>query len=667
MRASLAFSIVFIGWQIDYNGRSIVFFRINMILINKLITLPRNSKRFIGLLIDTLFISVAYWCSIFVRLDSIEPLTTLSYWNALFIVWFVSIIAFVRLGLYRAVLRYMSVEALLAVMFGVFISVFMLYIASYITNVDIPRTVPIVYLCFCLLLVGGSRVIFRALFGKIQTRFKEPVIIYGAGSAGCQLAKALNDGPEYQVVSFIDDDPKKQGTSILGVLVRKIDSLQSEIDTKRVKKVLLALPSLNHSQRQKIINKLEPYAVKVKTIPGMAEMIDQKMDLGHVKDIAIEDLLGRDPVAPKKDLIGANISELNVMVTGAGGSIGSELCRQIIKLNPKSVVLFELSEFALYVIEKELSEYLNNNEQIKIIPIIGSVQDKNKVKSVIKSFSVDTIYHAAAYKHVPMVEHNVIEGVKNNIFGTLTVSEAAVECGVATFVLISTDKAVRPTNIMGTTKRMAELVLQALNLKQSSTRFCMVRFGNVLGSSGSVVPLFRKQIKLGGPITLTHPDITRFFMTIPEAAQLVLQAGAMGEGGDVFVLDMGESVKIRDLAVKLVHLSGLELKSSSHPEGDIEIKCTGLRPGEKLYEELLIGDNVITTKHERIMAAQELSLEWSELSIILNALHAACENFDLPLIREILLSAPTSYQPTDEICDLIWLAQSKSESLTLVS
>ena len=357
----------------------------------------------------------------------------------------------------------------------------------------------------------------------------------------------------------------------------------------------------------------------------------------------------------------ANITDKVVMVTGAGGSIGSELCRQIVKLKPTKLVLFERSEIALYSIEKELGEYITNNTlNIQLIPIMGSVQRVNRLETVMRTFGVQTIYHAAAYKHVPLVEHNVVEGVRNNVFGTYYAAKAAVEANVDTFVLISTDKAVRPTNVMGATKRMAELVLQGLAQEQGAkhqTRFCMVRFGNVLGSSGSVVPLFRRQIKEGGPITLTHPDITRYFMTIPEAAQLVIQAGAMGKGGDVFVLDMGDSVKISDLATKMVRLSGLEIKTDDTPHGDIEIKCTGLRPGEKLYEELLIGDNVEQTPHERIMTAHEVMLPLSELNVFIDALDTACHNFEHEKIRQLLLDAPTGFNPTDGICDLVWNAR----------
>ncbi|SUI48809.1 UDP-glucose 4-epimerase [Shewanella baltica] len=424
------------------------------------------------------------------------------------------------------------------------------------------------------------------------------------------------------------------------------------------------MPSASRSRRQEIINLLEPLTVKVMTLPAMADLVSGDKLFSDVKEVEIEDLLGRDSVTPRQNLLTANIKNKVVMVTGAGGSIGSELCRQILKQSPKKLVLFELSEFALYSIERELiatAQEINLN--VEILPIMGSVQRENRVQAVMQAFNVQTVYHAAAYKHVPLVEHNVVEGVRNNVFGTLYTARAAIAAKVETFVLVSTDKAVRPTNVMGTTKRMAELALQALSKEEHQTRFCMVRFGNVLGSSGSVVPLFRKQIANGGPVTVTHPEITRFFMTIPEASQLVIQAGAMGKGGDVFVLDMGKSVKIVDLAEKMIRLSGFDVKDEVHPNGDIAIEFSGLRPGEKLYEELLIGDDVTGTDHERIMTANEIFLPWVQLEQILNRLDKACHEFNHEAIREILLTAPTGFAPTDGICDLVW-QQKKSSKIT---
>nr|WP_211197197.1 nucleoside-diphosphate sugar epimerase/dehydratase [Pseudoalteromonas arctica] len=629
--------------------------------IRSILNASRAKKRLITLFIDTLFIVIAFWLALIVRLDSFEPLQRLDNWLLLAVLIPVSLYTFISLGLYRAVLRYMNSQAIWAIVLGTVITTVSLVLIAFLIGIDIPRTMPFIFAWLCLLTVGGARVLVRAVIGKMTTSKKESVIIYGAGSAGRQLATALGAGPEYFVSAFIDDDATKHGSIIQGIPVVCFKGIYELINKRKVSKVLLALPSATRARRKEILAQLEPLTIKVLSIPGMADVVEGKAKLAEITEVGVEDLLGRDPVAPKMDLMTANITKKVVMVTGAGGSIGSELCRQIVKQKPTKLILFEQSEFALYSIEKELNEYICNNAlELELIPIMGSVQRINRLETVMKTFGVHTVYHAAAYKHVPLVEHNVVEGVRNNVFGTYYCAKAAVNAGVENFVLISTDKAVRPTNVMGATKRMAELVLQGLTQEQGvkhKTRFCMVRFGNVLGSSGSVVPLFRRQIKEGGPITLTHPDITRFFMTIPEAAQLVIQAGAMGKGGDVFVLDMGEPVKIKDLATKMVRLSGFEVKSDNNPHGDIEIKCTGLRPGEKLYEELLIGNNVGETTHERIMTASEVMLPLAELNVFIEALDIACHNFDHETIRQLLLDAPTGFNPTDGICDLVWNAK----------
>lgn len=629
--------------------------------IRSILNASRAKKRIITLCIDSLFIVLAFWLALIVRLDSFESLQRLDNWLLLAVLIPVSLYTFISLGLYRAVLRYMNSQAIWAIVLGTVITTVSLVLIAFFIGIDIPRTMPFIFAWLCLLTVGGSRVLVRAMIGRMTTSKKEPVIIYGAGSAGRQLATALGAGPEYFVRAFIDDDATKHGSIIQGIPVLCFKGIYELINKRKVSKVLLALPSATRARRKEILAQLEPLTINVLSIPGMADVVEGKAKLAEIAEVGVEDLLGRDPVEPNTDLMTANIANKVVMVTGAGGSIGSELCRQIVKQKPTKLVLFELSEFGLYSIEKELSEYItNNNLDIELIPIMGSVQRINRIETVMTAFGVQTVYHAAAYKHVPLVEHNVVEGVRNNVFGTYYAAKAAVNAKVETFVLISTDKAVRPTNVMGATKRMAELSLQGLAQEQGvkhKTRFCMVRFGNVLGSSGSVVPLFRRQIKEGGPITLTHPDITRFFMTIPEAAQLVIQAGAMGKGGDVFVLDMGDPVKIKDLATKMVRLSGFEVKSDTNPHGDIEIKCTGLRPGEKLYEELLIGDNVGETTHERIMTANEVMLPLAELNVFIEALDIACHNFDHETIRQLLLDASTGFNPTDGICDLVWNAK----------
>lgn len=522
-----------------------------------------------------------------------------------------------------------------------------------------PRTVPIIYGAFLALFCGGPRVIVRSLIAQSYSTQSKEVLIYGAGSGGRQLAMALRSSGDYRVRAFIDGDSTLCNTMILGLPVIAIEDAMPIINKYDVSQVLLAVPSAKRSRRKVILDELAKLPVEVLTVPDMTDIVSGKAKIDELKDVAIEDLLGRDPVAPQQVLLEANIKDKVVMVTGAGGSIGSELCRQIVEQSPKSIILFELSEFGLYQIDRELNQLkLEKGLTCDIIPLLGSVQRQHRLETTMSSFKVQTVYHAAAYKHVPLVEFNVIEGVRNNIYGTYYTACAAIKAGVESFVLISTDKAVRPTNVMGTTKRMAELGLQALadqeNAKPNGTRFCMVRFGNVLGSSGSVIPVFKKQIASGGPVTVTHPEITRFFMTIPEAAQLVIQAGAMGKGGDVFVLDMGESVKITDLACNLIQLSGLEVKSDANPHGDIEIQFSGLRPGEKLYEELLIGDNVKQTAHERIMTAHEVHLPLKEYELLLNDLDFACHSMDHENIRTLLLSAPTGFNPTDGIGDLVW-------------
>jgi FlaA1/EpsC-like NDP-sugar epimerase len=628
-------------------------------LIKSVLSLPRSYKRTISLAIDSVFLLCAFWLALFMRLDSFSPLFDQGYWLVLSCSLPLSLLVFVKLGLYRAVLRYMNMQAMWAIGLGSVFSAMFVIGFSFFYSAGIPRTVPFIYMSLCLILIGGSRISVRAVIGHQRWHKKASVLIYGAGSSGRQLTTALSQGPEYHAVAFVDDDKRLQGHVIQGIPVYSPEEISHLVTSKKVEKILLAMPSASRERRKDVLAKIDSLGVQVLTIPGMADVVQGKAKLEEMKDVGVEDLLGRDSVEPKPDLMNADIAGKIVMVTGAGGSIGSELCRQIIRLKPSKLVLFELSEFGLYSIDKELNEYKQEHGLVvEVLPLLGSVQRVNRIETVMKSFAVQTVYHAAAYKHVPLVEHNVVEGVRNNVFGTYHTARAAINANVETFVLISTDKAVRPTNIMGTTKRMAELVLQALAKQQHSTRFCMVRFGNVLGSSGSVVPLFRKQIRNGGPVTLTHPDITRYFMTIPEASQLVIQAGAMGKGGDVFVLDMGEAVKIYDLASKIIHLSGFSVKNAELPDGDIEIKCTGLRPGEKLYEELLIGDNVSGTSHERIMTAQEMMLDWDELEALLSRLDDACHAFDHELIREILLDAPTEFNPTDGICDLVWQQKS---------
>ncbi|WP_245612931.1 polysaccharide biosynthesis protein [Rheinheimera texasensis] len=573
----------------------------------------------------------------------------------------ITIIAFTKLGLYRAVIRYIGQHALGAVLAGIISNAMLLAMLFQLAGISDKGNLIFVYAIMALVTSGGLRLAARMMLFQRHNGHKERVLIYGAGSSGRQLAQALLNGEQFHPVAFVDDDLTLQRSTILGIHVGSPSQIAAIIKSKNISRILLALPSASRARRREVLESLGTMPIPVQTVPGMSDIVDGSMRIDELQDVKIEDLLGRDPVAPKLKLMHANIKDKVVMVTGAGGSIGSELCRQIVQYEPKVLVLFELSEFGLYSIEQELRALIKD-EQLEVLlqPILGNVQKQARVQAVMEKFGVQTVYHAAAYKHVPLVEYNVVEGVINNVFGTWRAAEAAVAAGVETFVLISTDKAVRPTNIMGASKRLAELVLQGLAIRQNRTRFCMVRFGNVLGSSGSVVPLFREQIRNGGPITVTHPEIIRYFMTIPEAAQLVIQAGAMGKGGDVFVLDMGEPVRIADLARRMVHLMGLEIKDSQHPDGDIEICFSGLRPGEKLYEELLIGENVRQTAHPRIMAANEVSLNWKDMAELLRQLEHHCDHFAVERIVQLITEAPTGFSHSSAVCDLVDLQQSQS-------
>lgn len=621
--------------------------------------MSRTKKRVISLFIDVVLLISAFFLAYWTRLGGIVAFDDTEIWTTLLCTIAITLFTFIKLGLYRAVLRYISFKALAMVAGGAFVSAVSLIFFSFFIGSDIPRTVPIIYFSYVFLLCGSARMLVRYYVSLILDKDNESVLIYGAGTTGRQLAVLLKHAYRYRIRGFIDDNAKLHGSYLLGSKIFSPNDISKLVQKYNIKVILLAIPSASRSERKTIIDSLIPLKIKVQTIPDMEDILQGNAKIDELREVHIEDLLGREPVLPNKDLLQKNIFHKAVMVTGAGGSIGSELCRQIILNEPNILILFELSEFSLYSIHQELLEIAkkNNITNTKIYPVLGNVQDIERVDRVLSHFNIDTIYHAAAYKHVPLVEYNMIEGVQNNVFGTYNVARCAAEHGVKSFVLISTDKAVRPTNVMGASKRMAELCLQALSeqLKDYQTCFSMVRFGNVLGSSGSVIPLFRKQILKGGPITITHPDIIRYFMTIPEAAQLVIQAGAMAKGGDVFILDMGEPVKIVDLAKNLVQLSGLSVKDENNPKGDIEITYTGLRPGEKLYEELLIGgDNVTKTAHSRIMTAEEEYLPFEQLSNVLVELEQACKKADYMAIRQILLSAPTGFQPTTEIVDVLY-------------
>ena len=568
----------------------------------------------------------------------------------------IAFLIFVKFGLYRAIIRFIGFRTVWAIAQAVSIYAVIWGVIGFMIAVEgIPRSVILINWALTLLVIGGLRLSARWLFLETYNSSnskRKNVVIYGAGSAGRQLSIALMQSKEYSPVAFLDDESKIHGHSINGLEIVSSSNLNRLINEKNVAEILLAIPSISRVRRNEIISFLEPYPILVRSLPGVAELAQGKVKVTDLHGISIEDLLGRDAVPVKEELLSFNILDKVVMVTGAGGSIGSELCRQILLLKPKILILYELNEFALYTIDKELLDLSVMN--VEVFPILGSVNNTKRLSRVFKKFGVQTIYHAAAYKHVPMVEFNNSEGVSNNIFGTLNIAKTAIDEGVKTFVLISTDKAVRPTNTMGTTKRFAEMILQALSKEQNKTRFTMVRFGNVLDSSGSVIPLFKKQIKDGGPVTVTDKDIIRYFMTIPEAVELVIQAGAMGQGGDVFVLDMGEPIRIVDLAKKMIHLSGLQVKDSTNPDGDIEIKYIGLRSGEKLYEELLIGDNVLETDNPMIMRAQEDTLAWNDLKLLLDKLEKAINSDDQKKLRELLIKAVPEFEPQCDIKDLLY-------------
>lgn len=624
-----------------------------------IINLSRLQKQLIAATTDLIFLPATFILAILLRYDTVNSEVFMQYLWLIMAIPTITLPIFLRLGLYRAVIRFVDQKIVHVVLLGVTLSVAALIVlAAFITHMQgFSRSVFAIYWVSAIAYVVASRFIVRNLLlrtGEAREPQRIKVAIYGAGKAGTQLASALRAGNEYRPVIFIDDMREMRGATIAGIKVHPSSDIAKLISKFKFSEVLLAMPSLSKSQQKRILEKLEVFKVKTKVTPPVASLVNGELRVQDVRNIEIEDLLGRDPVDPDLELIAACITGKSVMVTGAGGSIGSELCRQIIKLQPSHLILLEMSEFALYSIKQELKGIKAHcGLEMELLPFLGSVLDTEKCRRILTTYNVDTVYHAAAYKHVPLVEHNPIEGVTNNVFGTLSIVEAALAAEVKCFVLISTDKAVRPTNVMGSTKRFAELILQAFAREQSKTRFCMVRFGNVLGSSGSVVPLFRQQIMAGGPITLIHPEITRYFMTIPEAAQLVLQAGAMGEGGDVFVLDMGEPVKIVDLAERMIHLSGLEVRSKATPDG-INIEHVGLRPGEKLYEELLIGDNVEGTEHPLIMRAQESEIPWPQLQKLLRDMQTSCERFDHEGVRNLLLRAVAEYTPQCGIEDFLW-------------
>ena len=615
--------------------------------------LSRPTKRLIMIGADSIMLPAALLLAVFLKFDRLSAPSALLGCAAATGVGVFSIF-----GFYRAVIHFMGVRAIGRMVVGVTLSVVGLALCAGLgLSPPVPAALLAIYWAVALLYLGGSRFVVRYLYlcgGK--PRSAKRVAIYGAGEAGARLSSILMGGPDFEPVVFVDDRAALQGSQINGVVVYAPEELPRLVVTHHIDRVLLAMPSASHRRRREVLAGLEPLSVHVQSLPDLADIISGKARIDELRDVDVCDLLGRDPVPPNSQLFASCIARKSVMVTGAGGSIGAELCRQILRVAPVRLVLFEMSELALYNIERELQEIAARDElDVEIVPLLGNAGDVVRMREVLLAYAVQTVYHAAAYKHVPIVEHNVIRGIHNNVICTWNTAQAALETGVETFVLVSTDKAVNPTNVMGASKRLAELVLQGLQERTTVTRFCMVRFGNVLGSSGSVVPLFLEQIRRGGPVTVTHPQVIRYFMTIPEAAQLVIQAGSMANGGDVFVLDMGRPVRIDDLARRMINLMGLSVRDANAPDGDIEIVYTGLRSAEKLFEELLIGNNVTRTDHPMILRAMEHSIPWSRMQQILESMTIALENNDCPRTLSLLRESVAEYRPAAEnIRDYVW-------------
>lgn len=635
-----------------------------------ILALPRYAKRAIVLVVDVSACVLATSLAYFLRLGEVVPLADAAGVPALISVG-MAIPIFIATGLYRAIFRYSGLPALLTVTRA--ICVYGLLFASLFTALGVegvPRTVGLIQPLLLLLFVGSSRALAHIWLGtqyaSILKKANRPrVLVYGAGGVGRQLVDAMRGSVEMQIVGFLDDDDRLHGHVLNGQPIYAPSDLNRLIDSLNIRAVLLAMPSLSRRRRNEILSQLRAARVAVRTLPSVTDLVQGRVGISDLQELDVDDLLGREPVVPNRILLAKNSVGKVVLVTGAGGSIGSELCRQILAMNPAKLLLVEQSEFALYAMHQELEERVVAAKGLVstvLVPLLASVQDGERMSQIMSTWHPDIVYHAAAYKHVPLVEHNPAVGLKNNVLGTLRVALAAVENRVSDFVLISTDKAVRPTNIMGASKRLAEMVLQSIAATTETTKLSMVRFGNVLGSSGSVVPKFRRQISSGGPVTVTHPEVTRYFMTIPEAAQLVIQAGAMAKGGDVFVLNMGDPVKIIELARRMIELSGFTLRDERDPEGGIAIEIIGLRPGEKLHEELLIGDDPQPTGHSAIMKASDDFLIWDELECKLNALEAALDIDDVGVIRSIVSDLVEGYLPSGDIVDWIYLEQDASSA-----
>ena len=600
--------------------------------------LTRRQKQTVMMLADFVILPLALWSAFALRLGELNPAVG-HFWPAFVVSAVVCVPIFSRLGLYRQVVRYIGSHALLVVVVGATITALSLFAAAFVFQLHgFPRSVPIIFWLIALVYVAGTRFLVRAYFQWLISKMQpqEPVIIYGAGANGAELARMLRQQGRYAPVAFLDDDKKAQRRVIDGIYVYGPKVMAQLLKDTQAKQVLVAIPSDAVESRKRIIEFLEPFAVYVRLIPDFGELVAGRQSIANIRDVQIQDLLGRDQIDPLPQLLSGSVAQRNVLITGAGGSIGSELCREILRQRPRMIVLLEQSEYGLYEIQRELRDTSQREEiHVPLVGVLGSVTDPAFLRRTFRSFAVETVYHAAAYKHVDLVERNVIQGLKNNTFGTLYAAEAAQESGVKDFILVSTDKAVRTTSVMGASKRMAEMILQALQDTTHDTRFSVVRFGNVLGSSGSVVPLFTEQIDGGGPVTVTDPEVTRYFMTVTEAAQLVLQAASMARGGDVFVLEMGEPVKILDLAHRMIRLKGLTCRDEDNPHGNIEVQFTGLKPGEKLHEELLTDDSAQATEHRKILRADEPYVPWPELRAALDTLEQACDSYDYEEIKNV--------------------------------
>ncbi len=622
--------------------------------------MSRRQKQAIAVATDALALPLTLWLALWLRLGQVRP-DIENFWPAFVVASLICIPVFGRLGLYRQVVRYVGPDAFFTVVKGVTVTALVIAAVAYIVPLrGFPRSVPIIFWMLALAYVAGTRFAIRGVFTWMMHAggLREPVLVWGAGSNGAELVRASRTQGELEVVAFIDDKPAVQGNYIDGVFVYPPEQLAQVLERKNVREVLVTVSSVATSRRARILRTLEPHAVHVRLIPDMTDLLSGRDSLLNAREVEIQDLLGRDAVEPLEHLLKASVEGKAVMVTGAGGSIGSELCRQIVAQKPSLLIMLDQSEYGLYEAHKQILELTRHAElPVTVVTVLGSVTNRTLMQRTLSKYSVNTLYHAAAYKHVSLVERNIIQGITNNTFGTLYSAEAAIAAGVSNFILISTDKAVRTTSVMGATKRLAEMVLQALQETTKTTTFSMVRFGNVLGSSGSVVPLFLEQIQQGGPVTVTHPEVTRYFMTIPEAAQLVLQAASMARGGDVFLLDMGAPIKILDLAKRMIRLKGFRPRTDDNPEGDIAIEITGLKPGEKLHEELLMGEAAAGTDHRKIMRAEETFVPWAELRGALNTLEQACEDYDFVTIRAFIENLVEGADLSAQLVDLTATAE----------